>query len=228
MTIDRAKLRVAIRKLGDEYVYFMLDEALEMLPDAKLAKLVGQYLDVKRLQGDENNKRDLFEQLAEFERANLAREFYDSFRVDSKNFMQKSNGTRAWIAECRRLLDQLVDASKKGDPVKVGTGFETIFNLLHRIDEGRDDLLFFADEGGSWQVGIDWEKVFPAWFQCLSRTASPDEYGRLVVAAIDDLDQADRRDHLEAARRPATAAQKKALAKAGTGEPAPPMTKRPR
>jgi hypothetical protein len=103
-----------------------------------------------------------------------------------------------------------------------------IFNLLRRIDEGRDDILFFADEGGSWQVGIDWEKVFPAWFRCLSRTASPDEYGRLVVAAIDDLDLAHPRDHLEAARRPATAAQKKALAKAGTGAPAPPVTKLPR
>ncbi len=173
MTIDRARLRAAIRKLGDEYVYFMLDEALDLLPDAKLARLVGQYLDVKRLQGDENNKRDLFEHVAEFERASLAREFYESSRVDSKNYMEKSNGTRAWIAECRRLLDQLVDASKKGDPVKVGAGFETIFNLLRGIDEGRDDLLFFADEGGSWQVSIDWDKVFPAWFQCLIANRFP-------------------------------------------------------
>jgi hypothetical protein len=87
---------------------------------------------------------------------------------------------------------------------------------MRRIDEGREDIIFFADEGGSWQIGIDWDKVFPAWFRCLSRSASPDEYGRLVVAAIEDLDQANCRDHLEAARRPATAAQKKALAKAGT------------
>ena len=30
--IDRAKLRAAIRKLGDEYVYYLLDEALDLLP----------------------------------------------------------------------------------------------------------------------------------------------------------------------------------------------------
>jgi hypothetical protein len=26
------------------------------------------------------------------------------------------------------------------------------------------DVIFFADEGGSWQVGVDWERVLPPWF----------------------------------------------------------------
>ncbi len=30
--IDRNKLRAAIRKLGDEYVFYMLDEAIDLLP----------------------------------------------------------------------------------------------------------------------------------------------------------------------------------------------------
>src|SRR5262249_24272214 len=38
------------------------------------------------------------------------------------------------------------------------------------IDEGHDDIVFFADEGGSWQVGIYWRKVFPPWFRCLSNS----------------------------------------------------------
>jgi hypothetical protein len=40
--IDREKLRAAIRRLGDEYVFYMLDEAIELLPDAKLAKIMGR------------------------------------------------------------------------------------------------------------------------------------------------------------------------------------------
>jgi hypothetical protein len=209
--IDRAKLRAAIRGLGDEYVYFMLDEALDLLPDAQLSKLVGQYIDLKRLRPDGSGKDDLFAQVATFERASLAGEFYESFNVNSRNHMDLSNGTRAWIAECRRLLDRLVVASNRDDPAMVGAAFQTLFNLLRRIDEGRDDILFFADEGGSWQVGVEWKAVFPAWFACLARTATPEEFVALVVEAVEDLDEPDRAKHLAAARRAATSAQRRAF-----------------
>ena len=33
--IDRSKLREAIRKLGDELVFYLLDEALDLVPDAR-------------------------------------------------------------------------------------------------------------------------------------------------------------------------------------------------
>ncbi len=38
LDIDRAKLRAALRKLGDEYAFYMLDEAIELLPPAKLKR----------------------------------------------------------------------------------------------------------------------------------------------------------------------------------------------
>jgi len=38
--IDRDKVRDAVRKLGDEYVFYMLDDAIELLPERKLLKLV--------------------------------------------------------------------------------------------------------------------------------------------------------------------------------------------
>lgn len=213
--IDRAKLRAAIRRLGDEYVYFLLDEALDLLSEGKLVKLVGQYIDMKKLRRDGASRGDPFEEVTEFQRASLAGEYYESFYVDSKNYMQMSNGTRAWIAECRRLLDQLVAASKQVEPGKVGEGFETFFDLLRRIDEGHDDVIFFADEGGSWQVGVDWKNIFPAWFRCLAKTATPEEYAARVLETIDDLDKVDRDIHLAAARRAATPAQRKALAPPG-------------
>ena len=37
--IDRDKLRAAVRKLGNDYVFSMLDEAIELLPPAKLHKI---------------------------------------------------------------------------------------------------------------------------------------------------------------------------------------------
>ncbi len=54
-------------------------------------------------------------------------------------------------------------------------GFEILFSLLHKIDESPDDIIFFADEAGEWQVGVEWEKVlaqaekdFPADTQALA------------------------------------------------------------
>jgi hypothetical protein len=42
--IDRDKLRAAIRRMGSEYVFYMLDDAITLLPQAKLRKLIAQYL----------------------------------------------------------------------------------------------------------------------------------------------------------------------------------------
>jgi len=42
--IDRDKLRAAIRKMGTEYVFLMLDDAITLLPQRKLRKLIAQHL----------------------------------------------------------------------------------------------------------------------------------------------------------------------------------------
>jgi len=62
---------------------------------------------------------------------------------------------------------------KNQTPVAGCQVFEVIFSLLRHIDECTDDILFFADEGGSWEVGVNWKKVLPAWFRVHSPTAGP-------------------------------------------------------
>lgn len=49
IALDRDKVRVAIRTLPTEYVRYMLDEAIDLLPPAKLYALARKYLDVKPL-----------------------------------------------------------------------------------------------------------------------------------------------------------------------------------
>ena len=212
-TIDRDKLRAAIRRLGNEYVYYMLDDAIGLLPPSKLAKLAGQYLDVKSLQQYAPKvDASLLAQVKAFEKASLAGDYYESFSVNSKNYREKSGGTRAWIAECRRLLDRCVAEAAKGKPAETRDAIETIFGLLRHIDECLDDVIFFADEAGSWQVGVDWRKVLPAWFVCLSRTTDPAEYAGRVIEIVSEFVNYDRDKHLAVARRKASPAQRKALA----------------
>ena len=88
----------------------------------------------------------------------------------------------------------------------------TLFGLLDPIDKGNDDVIFFADEGGSWQVGVDWPKVLPAWFKVLSATAEPTEYAERIAALLFRHYSYGRDRMLVIARRTATPDQRKALA----------------
>ena len=57
--IDRSKLRAAIRKMGDEYVFSMLDVAIDLLSEAQLFKLAKQHLDPSTLGRDGHEKGNL-------------------------------------------------------------------------------------------------------------------------------------------------------------------------
>jgi hypothetical protein len=211
--IDRDKLRAAIRKLGDEYVFNMLDEAIELLPQAKLLKLIKRYVNPSKLRPDGKAKGNLLSDVKAFEKASLAGEYYEDFNVNSKNCMEKSTGTTAWIAECRRLLDRCMAQEKKGDPAEVRQAFDIIFGLLDHIDECLDDVIFFADEAGSWQVGVAWDKVLPPWFRVLSATTEPEEYTRRITGLLEHHYNYGSKKMLAVARKAATPAQRKAVPK---------------
>jgi hypothetical protein len=82
---------------------------------------------------------------------------------------------------------------------------------LALIDECTDEILFFADEGGSWEVGVDWEIALPAWFRVLSATAGPSEYAQRISMVLKRHYKRGRIKMLAVARKIATPAQRQAL-----------------
>ena len=212
--IDRDKLRAEVRRLGSEYVFYMLDDAIELLPLPKLHKIAKKYLDLKRLRPDAEKatRPSLLTDVQRFEKASLAGEYYESFGVNSQNNTQQSAGTSAWIAEYRRLLDRCVMNATQSNPAEVREAMDILFGLLNHIDECLDDVIFFADEGGSWQVGVDWARVLPPWFEVLSATTEPEEYAKRVTALVSCHYHHGRDKMLAIARRTATTVQRKALA----------------
>ena len=74
-----------------------------------------------------------------------------------------------------------------------------------------NDVIFFADEGGSWQVGVDWAKVLPVWFEVLSATAEPAEYAERITALLSCHYSYGRDKMLAIARQTATPEQRKGL-----------------
>src|SRR6266699_6236466 len=81
--IDREKLRAEVRKLRSEYVFFMLDDAIELLSPAKLLKIAKKYFDLRRLRPDAEQVTNpsLLTGVKRFEKASLASEYYESFSV---------------------------------------------------------------------------------------------------------------------------------------------------
>ena len=211
--IDRDKLRAAIRREGSDCIFHMLDVAIELLPQSKLRRLIAGYINPAELYADGEGKQELMAAVQAFHKASLAGKYYQAFAVNSKNYTDTSSGTLAWIADCGRLLEQCVSCAKTGDPATVCQAFELVFSLVDRIDAGDDEILFFADEGGSWALGIDWEKVLPAWLRVLSATTDPGEYAQRVDAILKKQYANDRSQLVAVARRLATPAQRSALPK---------------
>lgn len=68
-------------------------------------------------------------------------------------------------------------------------------------------------EAGSWQVGVIWERVLPAWFRSLSPSVDDYEWAETVVDALRDFAGRHQMDtFIEAARESATPEQCEALA----------------
>jgi len=209
--IDRDKLRVQLRGLRKDALLDLLDCAIDLVPRTRLPALVEGHIDPQALVPDSRTAGSLLVAIREFREASLQGDYYEDFEVNSKNFMDMSRGTETWIAECERLFECCVAGAGKGRKTEVRESFELLLGLLRHIDQGNDDVVFFADEGGSWQVGVSWENVLPVYFTCLSATAEPEEYAHTVKTVIDDFVHYDRDKYMRKARSAGTAAQRKLL-----------------
>ena len=210
--IDRDKLREVVCRMGREHIYDMLDDAIDLLSDDDLLELARGYMDLKMLQPGKQDDPDLLLSVQAFEKASLAGEYYEAFRVDSRNFTETSAGTRAWFSKFDRLMERCAAAVEEGEPGRLRRAFDILFGLLDHIDEGMDDVIFFADEGGSWQVSVEWEEVLPAWFKVLSATAGPEEYMERATLVVGSHCSYRKKEMLAEAKRTGTPGHRKAMA----------------
>lgn len=210
-SVDEEKLSSALRRLTRRDLLVVLERALGYVPNHQIAGVVEGFIAFDQLVGTAGKRTGVLDNVKAFDAASRCGEYHESFNVNSKNYMQKSAGTEEWIEECNRLLGDLVGFVAKGDPTPGREAFERIFALLRRIDEGTDDIVFFADEAGSWQVHVEWSSVLPAYFRCLAATAAPAEYAEQVRAIIKDFAEGSSK-YLSAARSAATKEQQVALA----------------
>lgn len=211
MPIDISSLREDIRQLDIEELLTLLDQAIEMIPNERLPELVECVFEPGAYIVEEISEKSLLEAVQHFHASSLSGYYYEDFDVNSKNFMDQSRGTINFIAEHRRLTNRCIKESSACDPAQLRQAFELLFNLLEEIDECRDDIIFFADEGGSWQVGIDWDQVLPCYFNVLAAVAKPKEYAQSIIAIVKSHADYESDEYFKLALKIAKPLQKKAL-----------------
>ena len=209
--VDLEKLRVALQRMNRDNLLLIAERAIEIVPRTKLQALVGDRVRLEDLVEGKRGAGPLLDEVRKFHAAGLAGEYYESFNVNSKNFMQKSEGTEAFIAEFDRLITKCIRSAPIRPQAPVREAFDLLFALLRRIDDDPDSVVFFADEAGSWQVGVNWRAALPAYFQCLAANSAGEEFAREVDRTIADFADYERPKHLAAARRVANSEQKAAL-----------------
>ncbi len=212
-TFDRDKIRRNLEHLDGADRRVLLDRAIDLLPDESLPELLADYVHLHKVVADDGPPPDLLASIQAFHRDAMAGRYYETFHVNSRNFLSKSPGTERFIAEHARLVAGCLRAETRGDLAAAAAGLELLIDLMREVDRCHRDVVFFADEAGSWQVGVLWDRVLPAWFRSLAPGLDADAWAVKVVDALNDFASYQLDDILVAARDAGTDAQRAALAR---------------
>jgi hypothetical protein len=78
--IDREKLRAAIRRMGSDYLFLMVDAAITVLTQDSLRMLVKGFLNPDELQSDGKEEMSLLENVKAFRKVSLQGKYLRGFR----------------------------------------------------------------------------------------------------------------------------------------------------
>jgi hypothetical protein len=167
-SVDWEKLRRALRQMSRGQLLKVAERTIDLVPIETLEALVGDLVQVPILDEGQPGEASLPDEVDKFCEASLLGDYFDSFDVNSKNCLDRSQGTDAFIAEFDRVIRRCLGAAVGGSLIMAREAFERLFALLRRIDEDPDGVVFFADEAGSWQIPVDWRAVLPVYFRCVA------------------------------------------------------------
>lgn len=211
--IDRERLRNA---LEDQSPRDLLEIALalfDQVPKTRRAAALGPWISVPEIRVQALRPSGVLEEVRLLHDRSLLGAYFESFRVDSKNYMDKSEGTRRFIKDYVRLAEATAVVATAGAHEEACEAFALLADLYARIDDC-EDIIFLADEHGAFQVGASWHQLLPAWFAALAATCDPEAFAEQVVGTIEVLHPYGVEDLLVAAQQIASPAQDRALQRA--------------
>ena len=194
--VDRETVRTSIQAMSVASLLMIIDRALDLMTDEQLHRMLDGHVEPKELTPTTRPPENLLRLARQFHSASLHGEYYEEQRPKSWSSMDPSRGTEQFTADCHRLLERCVSAVDQNQHDIAKSAFSLIFDVIRALGEGNDDILFFADEGGLWQLGIPWPRVLPMWFRCLAATADAPEFAESILAAIETYSFSTEREAL--------------------------------
>lgn len=210
--INFTAVRTELRALSRGSLLIIAERAVELMPEAQLNTLLDDFVRLTVLpHASAYAPVSLLGEVLGFHAAAMAGDYYDTIDINNRGVQEQSKGTDAFIAEFHRLLHHLIHAADQEGPLEICDSFRLLFGLLSEIDQGNDNVLFFADDGSSSNVGVNWRAALPAYFRRLAKASTPEQFARAVDEAVAGVVTCDRPWYLGAARHVATDAQRNAL-----------------
>lgn len=210
--MDLTTVRTELRALNRNSLLIIAERAIELIPATQLSTLLSDFVHVETSLAEASRVSVAqLDDVRKFYDAAMGGEYYETVEINSRGRREQSDCNDAFIAEFHRLLHRCIQTADQEAPSGLRESFELLFGLLRHIDEGNADVLYFTDDGGSLDVGVNWRAALPAYFNCLTNTSSPMEFARRVVEAIEDFVDYDRPRYTDAAREAASAEQRTAL-----------------
>ena len=207
--IDYSAVRAELRTLSSSNLLVIAERAAELIPADQLSALLGDIVGFGATAPAPVTA--LIDDTRQFVDAAMAGHYYEAVEINNRGRQEQSIGTGAFVAEFDRLVRRCALAPELGESAATRDSIELLLDLLRHIDGGNDDILFFADDGGSLNVGVNWQTVFPAYFKSMAASMSPSEFAYTVVSTIEEFAPYDCTRHLAAAHIVADDAQRIAL-----------------
>lgn len=169
--VNLETLRGSLQSLSRGDLLVIAQRAIELLPGATLPALLGDRVQIEACVDGADEGTSLLDAVRRFHATSMSGSYYEDFPISARSCTEQFKGTYAFMAEFDRLVVRCVREADVGPRPAVREAFELLFGMLRHIDQCHDDVIFFADEGGSWNVGVPWRVVVPAYFRCLAETA---------------------------------------------------------
>jgi len=187
--VNHEKSWQVLRRLEREDLLVLFARTLRFVPVTCLEQIFGDHAHPQEIGDTQRAERpSLVEAVRKFVEAAMAGAFYEDFRVNSHNYTDHSAGTQTFEAELDLLFDRCVEEASGTQPAEVVTAYELLLELLREIDRfERDDIVFFADEGGVWQFSLNWRRILPPYIACLVKVTEREKFERLTESVIEEF-----------------------------------------
>lgn len=195
--VNHDKAWEVLRRLERDQLLVLFARTLRFVPATCLEQIFLEHAHPHEI-GDVHQveRRALIEAASAFVEAALRGTYYLAFPVNSHNCTDKSGGTQTFEAQLNLLFDRCVDEAAGGELTEVVTAYELLFDLLREIDKFEKDIVFFADEGGVWQLNLNWKRILPPFIQCLAKVTERGEFERRTNAVIEEFVDSWQRDEV--------------------------------